>query len=99
MKYADLKKSTDEDLIKLHDAENTSIGKAYYLDELRHREMVRAIREISGVIKHAASISLSADVVANYFLARWKVESYGRGIIQKPPAEYLHDDRIKVSEK
>lgn len=97
MKYKDLKNTTDEQLVELHDAEPTSIGRAYFLDEIRHRELMRALHSISGVVEHVASISLSADVAANYILAKWKRESYGAGGLEQPPNEYLDDHRIKVS--
>lgn len=99
MKYKDLKQASDRELAELHDAVegSTMHGTSYYLDELRHREIIRALHSIAGVVEHAAHVSLCADVVANYYLARWKHESQGVGIIEEPPREYLHDDRIKVS--
>ena len=99
MKYKDLKQATDRELAELHDAEevNTIHGTSYYLDELRHRETMRALHSIAGVVEHVAHISLCADIVANYFLARWKIESQGAGVIEDPPEAYLQDHRVKVS--
>lgn len=99
MKYEDLKQATDRELAERHDALEGTIyhGTSYYLDELRHREVIRALHSIAGVVEHVAHVSLCADVIANYYLARWKTESYGVGLIEEPPKEYLHDHRIKVS--
>lgn len=97
--YEKLRKMTDEELAEAHDivARTSEGGATFYLQELRHRETMRALHGIGSVVEHVASISLSASVVANYFLARWKVESDGPGVIEPPPKSYLDDTRIKVS--
>ena len=40
--YKDLKNTPDDELVKLHDleAESSQAGTNYYLEELRHRELV-----------------------------------------------------------
>lgn len=99
MKYRDLKEYSDRELAELHDAldKHTQHGTSYYLEELRHREVMRGLNSIAGVVEHVAHISLCADIVANYFLAKWKVESRGLGVMEEPPETYKHDPRIKVS--
>lgn len=46
--YKDLKNTPDDELVKLHDleAESSQAGTNYYLDELRHRELVGEMRTI-----------------------------------------------------
>ena len=59
---------------------------------------MRALDSISGVVKHVASMSLSAQITANSLLAKWKQESQDGGVnpIENPPENYFNDSRIKV---
>ena len=47
--YEDVKKTPNDELVKLHDleAKSTQAGTNYYLDELRHRELVGEMQVIS----------------------------------------------------
>ena len=98
MNYKDLKNATDEELAKLHDERDAGAwGDAkYFLEELRHREIMRVLHSIAGVVEHVAHMSLCADIVANHDLAKWKNE-HSLGHAEKPPHEYITDPRIKVS--
>lgn len=59
---------------------------------------MRALDSIGDVVKHVASISLSAQITVNYLLAKWKQESQDGGVtlIENLLENYFNDSRIKV---
>ena len=91
MKYEDLKKSSVKELVEAHDAQDryTSYGTAHYLDELRHREILKAVNVAgSGIFRSLSFIARCTGLVSMYFLKKWRHESYGAGTIEAPPEEY-----------
>lgn len=63
----DLRAKTEEELIDLHDgvAENTVVGVAYYLEELRRREQVAAIRSSQRLARAAFWLTAANTVLAS----------------------------------
>lgn len=51
--YKDLKNTSNDELVKLHDlqAESSQTGTNYYLEELRHRELVGEMQVIGMRLK------------------------------------------------
>lgn len=94
--YEELTKLSREELVKRHDvrAQHTQVGTAHYEDELRHRDQMGLLGKIA---EHTSSMARCLDIIAMYFLARWKRESKGLGIIESPPNGYLEDPRNSIN--
>jgi len=62
----DLRKTSDEELIRLHDAlaEHTSVGVDYYLEELRRRDQRRAGESSERLARAAVRLTIVSTVAA-----------------------------------
>ncbi|OBH20795.1 hypothetical protein [Mycolicibacter sinensis] len=65
-KIADLRATTDEQLIREHDkrAENTVVGTGYYMDELNRRDAVRAQEASYNLARRAFWLTVANSVLA-----------------------------------